>query len=226
MARGERELYVYAITELGLPKRMRILGHSLQVVPVEHVQVVVERRRTPAAASPEVLQEQHAIVVELAGRSGALLPARFGSLVDEESLRAAVAEHQTELLEALNLVRGRQQMTVRVFGAPAEPIREPGAPTTGTQFLETRRARAHYIPPEAETIRSVLGRFAAAERVEPGERGLLVTVFHLVPRDELNAYREQASVLQSRLASHQVTVTGPWPAFAFGPKLWPGGSSG
>jgi hypothetical protein len=154
------------------------------------------------------------------------LPARFGSLVDEESLRAAVAEHQTELLEALTLVRGRQQMTVRVFGAPAEPIREPGVPTTGTQFLETRRARAHYVPPEAETIRSVLGRFAAAERVEPGERGLRVTVFHLVPRDELNAYREQASVLQSRLAPHQVTVTGPWPAFAFGPKLWPGGSSG
>jgi Gas vesicle synthesis protein GvpL/GvpF len=225
MGRGERELYVYAITEPGLPRRLRILGHSLHVLPVERVQVVVERRRSPADASPEILQEQHSIVVALAGRSGALLPARFGSLVDEESLRAMVVEHQPGLVEALNLVRGRQQMTVRVFGAPAAPPPEPGPPTTGTKFLEARRARAHYVPPEAETIRDVLGGFAAAERVEPGERGLRVTVFHLVPHDRLNAYRDRASVLQSQLAPYQVTVTGPWPAFAFVPELWPGSPS-
>jgi hypothetical protein len=220
MAGSEGKLYVYALTEPGPPQRMRVLGRSLHIITVGEVGVVVERRRGQVEPTSEVLQEQHAVVMQLAEKRGALLPARFGSVVEETTLRATVAEQRAEIVHALGLVRGRQQMTVRVFGVPdaARPV--ANRTSTGTAFLEARRDRAHYVPAEVATIRAVMGQFTVAERVEPGERRLRVTVFHLVPRGVVDAYRQQASALQSMLVPHEVTVTGPWPAFAFAPDLF------
>jgi hypothetical protein len=47
-----------------------------------------------------------------------------------------------------------------------------------------------------------------------------LTVFHLVPLERLDVYRRRASGLQSMLPRHVVTVTGPWPVFAFAPELF------
>lgn len=219
MSAGERTLYVYALTEPGMPRRVQILGHALRILTIGQVQVVVEYHEERPEATTESLREQHAVVVELDSRSNALLPARFGTVLRERALRSTVSEHEAEILQALARVRGRQQMTVRVFGAPdtARPVDD--RTSTGTAFLESRRFRAHYIPAEAATIRTLIGALATAERVEAGERGLRVTVFHLVARQAVEAYRRQAEALHPALAPHEVTVTGPWPPFAFSPEL-------
>jgi len=219
MSGREETLYVYALTEPGLPQRLRVLGHSLRVISLSPAAVVVERRRDRPDATTEALQDQHAVVLQLASRCDALLPARFGSLIEEGALRTTVTDHRAEIGDALDLVRGRQQMTVRVFGAP-DAGRPASDRSTGTAFLQSRKDRAHYVPPEVAAIRTALGPFAAAERLESGEGGLRVTMFHLVARDRVEAYRRQAAVLQSTLTPHHVTITGPWPAFAFTPQLF------
>ncbi len=223
MKRADASWYLYALADQGLPARLRVLGHSLRVLPFGGVAAVVERRRDRRPPTTTALEEQHAVVLRLAERSDALLPARFGSLMDESSLRTSVDEHAAAISAALDLVRGRQQMTIRIFGPP-DDRRPPDDRSTGTAFLQSLRERARHVPPEVAAIRRLLGPLAAAERVEAGEGGLRVTAFHLVASGQVEAYRQRASVLQSELAVSmaplRAAVTGPWPAFAFAPDLF------
>jgi hypothetical protein len=219
MAAGEAPLYLYALADERLPRRLHIERHVLRVLRVGQVHAVVEPHDGRVDAVPETLQEQHAIVVRLAARSNALLPARFGSVLGERLLRSTLAQHQAEIIGALALVRGRAQMTIRVFGAP-DAGRPPEVRTAGgAAFLESRRARARHVPGEVGIIRAVLGDIASAERIELGIGTLRVTVCHLVAHDALETYRRRAAGLPARLGQHQVMVTGPWPVFAFAPDL-------
>jgi Anion-transporting ATPase len=82
------------------------------------------------------------------------------------------------------------------------------------------RIAAARRPPEAEIVRRKPGFLARAERAEAGERGLRLVVYHLVARRLVSRYRRRASVLQTLLTPYAVTVTGPWPVFAFAPELF------
>jgi len=212
--------YVYALAARGLPTALRLPGHSLHVLTIAGVDVIGERRPQRPHPTAEVLREQHRIVARLADRTDAILPARFGTWVDETALRKVIRQHAGTITRALTAVRGRQQMTVRVFGAPDVIAPAAGRPASGTAFLESRRARFHAVSPEVATIRTVLGALVADERVESGGPGLRLTVFHLVPAALVAAYREKASELVSGLAPHDVGISGPWPPFAFAPDLF------
>jgi hypothetical protein len=112
-------------------------------------------------------------------------------------------------------------MTVRIVGPAAGGHEESrAAARTGTEFLERARERSRRVPAEAATVRAEMSPYVKAERIASGERSGLVTLFHLVPLERLEAYRHRASGLQSVLPRHAVTVTGPWPVFAFAPELF------
>jgi hypothetical protein len=112
-------------------------------------------------------------------------------------------------------------MTLRVWGAPgavaAPPEPEPAA-GPGTRYLAGRRlarARARSAP-EVEPLRARLGGLVRDEQVERHERGaLLATVQHLIPRGEAARYRAEVDAAAAALAPWRVTVTGPWPPYAF-----------
>jgi hypothetical protein len=218
MPGGESDLYVYGLAEHGMPQSLRIRGHALRILTIGDIDAIVEGRSARVEPTTEALQRQHAIVAEIAAR-GTLLPARFGSVISESALRSVVDGHRLEIMEALMRVRGRRQMTIRVFGAPDDSIPDAAQAATGTEFLNSRRARARHLPPEVSTIREAVGPLVAAEHVEPGERGLRVTLFHLVAAGMVETYREKASGLQSTLAPRRLTVSGPFPAYAFTPAF-------
>jgi hypothetical protein len=211
-------LYVYAIAERGLPGTFRVLGHRLHTLSRGSVDVIAERRREPVAPTTDALREQHAIVAKLMERSEALLPARFGSRIEAAALEALIRSRERQILESLSRVRGRRQMTIRVFG-PADTTR-PAAERaeSGTAFLKNRRARALHMPPDVAPIRSAVGALVAGEIIEPGLSGLRVTVFHLGATENVEPYRDRAATL--RLPPSQVVVSGPSAAFAFAPELF------
>jgi hypothetical protein len=215
----ERAVYVYALSSPGLPRRLSVLGRRLQCLAIGGIDAIIERSRAPDR-SLEAIQFQHRLVGRLAARAPALLPARFGSVVTEDALRSLVSERQGEIEEALRLVRNCAQMTVRVFGPGQDALFADSESVSGTAYLTRRRERTHQRPPEAEIIRQELGSLARAERAEPGERGIRLVVYHLVARRQVSRYRRQASVLQVLLSPYDVTVTGPWPVFAFAPELF------
>jgi hypothetical protein len=170
----------------------------------------------PPPLSVEALRAHEAAVRRIADAAQACLPARFGSgAADEAALASAVAARVEELVEALELVRGREQMTLRIHGAPA-PLLAGGGP--GTRYLEQRR-RASTLP-ELEPLRAALGTTIRAERVEShGEPGLLASVYHLIDRGSAPQYRRvvEATVVEGL----HVSVSGPWPAWSFAPELPP-----
>jgi Gas vesicle synthesis protein GvpL/GvpF len=225
MKTGSSDLYVYALAEPGLPRQFTILGRRLHRLPLGDVAAVIERG-APAEFTTESVQRQHDLITRLASREAALLPARFGSSVDEATLRSLVSKRGAEIREALAEVRGCVQMTIRVFGPRHMASSEPSpAPRSGTEFMERLRERRRSAPGEVEVVRTVVGDAARSERVVTGANGLL-TIFHLVARTDLDRYRSLASTLLAKpelvapLEPQTVTVTGPWPVFAFAPALF------
>jgi Gas vesicle synthesis protein GvpL/GvpF len=215
----DRDVYVYALSSPGLPRRLSVLGRRLQCIAIGGIDAIVERSGTPGR-NLEDIQLQHRIVSRLAARASSLLPARFGSVVNDGALRSLVTDRHNEIEDALRLVRNCEQMTLRVFG-PAEREDATDPPSgSGTAYLARRRQRARQQPPEVEIIRRELGALARAERAEAGERGVRLVVYHLVARRLISRYRRRASVLQTLLTPYAVTVTGPWPVFAFAPELF------
>jgi hypothetical protein len=215
----DRDVYVYALSSPGLPRRLSVLGRRLNCIAIGGIDAIVERSATPGR-SLEDIELQHRIISRLAARASALLPARFGSAVAEGALRALVTERHAEIQDALRMVRNCEQMTLRVFGPPEREGATDPPSGTGTAYLARRRERAHQRPPEVEIIRRELGALARAERTVAGERGVRLVVYHLVARRLISRYRRRASVLQPLLAPYAVTVTGPWPVFAFAPELF------
>jgi hypothetical protein len=145
---------------------------------------------------------------------------RFGALVDTPELERFVRLHETALLTALNLVRGREQMTVRVFG-PHQPRAVAVRRTaSGTDYLRSRRdaARATPLPGVAGRIGRAVRPVVAAERAISGTGRIRATLWHLIARGTSEAYRE-AIAHATIPRQFRVTVSGPWPPFAFAPEL-------
>lgn len=217
-SRGESPLYVYAIADSGIPRRLSVRGRALRGLPAGRVAAIVEPRADRPPATADALREQHALVQALADRCGDLLPVRFGSLLGEVALREVLERRGPEISAALDLVRGRRQMTLRAYGQSSDEART-GPSRTGTEFLESRR-RTTALPPAAAVIRKQLADLIAAERIERGEGPLLFSAYHLVPVERLELYRERASNLQSMFSPDRMKVTGPFPPFAFAPVLF------
>jgi hypothetical protein len=171
----------------------------------------------------EALKRQDAVVRRLAEGFGAILPARFGEIfADETALAGRLAPREREVAEALALVRGCVQMTLRVFGEPV-PVLEPepaGGP--GTRYLAARRRqseRAHSLP-EIEPLREALRPLLRAERIERhADSGpLLGTAYHLVTRAQTGDYLAVLEAAKERLGGLRIAATGPWPPYAFAPE--------
>jgi gas vesicle protein GvpL/GvpF len=216
-------MYVYGLADRQA-RPLRAAGHAIEFVAVEGVYAVVEKRDTRLAVSEAALRTQHEIVRRIAARVEALLPARFGSLVDEAELAQVVRQRRSAIREALDLVRGREQMTVRVFTDTLPAARQAGAATgvpatTGTSYLQARRAVAAGcpIPDSVADIDAAVAHLVVARRAEPGQGHVAATLYHLIERGRAPAYLEALDPIRQRT----LTVSGPWPPFAFVPELWP-----
>jgi hypothetical protein len=127
-------LYVYAIADapIALDDLHGVGGEALRIVAnsdgASHaIAGDVDVDGPPPALTADTLRAQDALVRDLAARADALLPSRFGSrFADERALRQTLDELAPRLERALTRVRGREQMTIRLFRDEPSP-----APATG-----------------------------------------------------------------------------------------------
>ena len=194
----------------------------------------------PPAATAAALAAHDAVVRRLGAAAAAVLPFRFGQHAgDPAALEAALSPRAAELAAALVCVAGCVQMTLRVFGdqagnqagdqagdeagAAAEDETESGGAEgagPGTRYLAARRRRersALALPGVAE-LRAALRPLVRAERLERhGPGRLLLSVHDLVPAEAAAGYRAEVEAASTRRPSGpRVTVSGPWPPYAFG----------
>ena len=227
-------LYLYAL--VGDPLRSDpgrgLRRERLEVLSGRGFHVVMGRMDTPPAASPATLRRHDAVVRRIAAAVDAILPMRFGSVVSDEGAAARLLTPRAiELAGRLAQVRGHEQMTLRVFGprgasrphAPVTGRTAGGRPGPGTRYL-AERGRLHHAAavPELDPIRPLLDDLVTDERVQRhATPPLLASVYHLVSRDRRAQYRTRVTRAASQLAPFRLTVSGPWPPYAFGGDAWP-----
>ena len=214
-------LYLYAL--VGRPVRRPLGrglgGEALRLIEVARLLVVAGRIDNAPRVTPTALRRHDATVRRLAGRTDAVLPIRFGTVVgDRLALARALAPRAAGLREALALVAGHEQMTLRVHGEAVTTSDESATESAGAgqRYLE-RRLRARRAP-EVDPVRRALRGLVSAERIERHERPpLLASVYHLVRRGDSKRYLAAVAAASARLAGVRVSPSGPWPAYAFAP---------
>jgi hypothetical protein len=218
-------LNVFALADEGA-EPFEEAGHRIEFVTCGGLYAAVERIDDRPAVSEAALRTQHDIVAQIARRVDAVLPARFGSMVDTDELTRLVTRRSDAIRQALDLVRGRDQMTVRLFtsAGPVSDLKSRSvraAAMTGTAYLEERRmAASPVLPPGIAAIAAAVRGLVVAERAEPGQGRVAATVYHLIERAAIDAYKQALEALQVGRESETISVTGPWPPFAFVPDLW------
>jgi len=213
-------LYVHALTDRRI-LTWTVNGRRIQSVPVGSIFAVGERRAEAPHVSEEELRFQHRVVAGIASRVPAILPARFGSLIEDKTLEAIVRQSASVIDEAMTLVRGRAQMTLRTASKPGRRVdpttvsaRTRGAHVTGKQYLELLRQRNS--PPLSSRLESAIARTSGcvvAERRQTTPAGN-VAVYHLLNRADVEEYRRALGAVDG------LALSGPWPPFAFVPELW------
>jgi hypothetical protein len=225
---------IYALTSPA-PRRLRATGFAgepLRVVTVATISAVIGEVRHAPTPTTGAVRRYGDTLQAIFAQTSALLPARFGTCVaDLDELEFILRSRRVSLRAALRHVRHRAQMTVRVVRPGSSAAAPPAAPSppvppsasspassaarrSGTAYLRGRAADAARARDIAgfEPVRAATARWVRDERVEQQPR--LATVYHLVPRGSVDAYRSALERAGSGAGLHLV-ISGPWPPFAF-----------
>ena len=228
--------YVFALVDdMPAGKPGTGLSGPLGIRRIGSILAVVERRADVPPAEFGTLERHQAVVTELASRVPAILPVRFGTLLDTDALKEVLGEREEDVAEGFDLVRNRVQFTwrrlkrfpgSRVLGSPVQGSRVRGSqvrgsqiPASGAEYLRQAATRAAKPAPPAawRVIRSKLAPLVVSEHYQPASAATPESLYHLVGRTETHKYRLLADKLAS--SSPSVTVTGPFPPFAFTPEF-------
>ena len=186
---------------------------------------VVERRADVPPVEFGSLKKHQDVVARLAQSVPAILPVRFGTLLEEDHFDEALEERDEEIADAFDLVRGRVQFTWRSRRRKAEGAGRTGRTSTaktgagsGTAYLRQAARAANPAPPAAfRPLKTKLSSLIAAQRYQPATPALPEAVYHLVERKNTDRYAAAArAVIES---SPLLSVTGPFPPFAFAPEI-------
>ena len=183
---------------------------------------VVERRADVPPAEFGSLKRHHDVVARVAARVPAIIPVRFGTLLDDEAIGEALGEREDDVAAAFDEVRHRVQFTWRRGGRRTGPVprtadRDTGA-ISGAEYLRRAARASRPTPPAAwRAVRSRLKPLTVGERYQPATPSLPETLYHLVARDSVARYSTMATALAH--ADTALTMTGPWPPFAFAPEM-------
>ncbi len=221
-----RGLYVYALLGTSIAGA-RLPLRRIEIVPVGGLFAAAERFLSPPALTEAALRRQHRIVVKLSRLSTAVLPVRFGAFMTDDELPQIVRARRTVLLRALKQVRGRDQMTLRIFGPPLEVL-PASRSSSGSDYLRARAAAIRpTLTPGARALVKAVSSVVDDQHVSGSRGGVQLTIDHLVRRSNVARYRRLlsscAGELQPRL---DIAVSGPWPPFAFAPDIWTSAAEG
>lgn len=194
------------------PLRALRCGKLIAMVGAMKARPVVDEKR---------LKAHDTVVRRLAESSPAILPARFGSFLEESDLKETLHTRERSLLAALALVRDREQMIVRLSSTSSAPARPPSTPrsssSSGSSYLRTRRAElaAAQTAPELAPLHTDLVR---AERIRRHDRPpLIATAYHLIDRGTAAEYKKRTTAAAKR-AKLRIRISGPFPPYAFAPE--------
>ncbi len=223
-------IYLYAITDqthLPPAPATGLLGQALRLVEEAELRAVV------SAIVPKEVQtnaEQvwaHEAVVEALMAHGAVLPVRFGTILEREAVVEALLRERAAVFRGdLARLAGCVELGLRalLLDLPAPPAPEPQAnPSSGREYMLRRFATAQALQVRrqqalaaAHELHATLANYAVAsvQREPTGER-MLLSAAYLVRREEITRFREAVAALDATNAHLRLLCTGPWPPYHF-----------
>jgi hypothetical protein len=212
-------LYVFALADAA-PRTRAGRGFTAPLALHRRggVVAIVERRADAPPLEFGALRVHERVVERLSRLVPALLPVRFGTLLDAEELDEILAARGEDLVEALAVVRGRVQFTWRTTARPGRraPSRPRATARSGADYLR-RAARSTRQSPPSFRRAVALRRLAIRERYAPATPLVPDALYHLVDRDRADAYADAAAAVHA--VSPGLHCTGPFPPYAFAPEL-------
>jgi hypothetical protein len=212
-------IYAYGIAEPTPdlpPARRGIGGAALRLHETGGLAVVYSRHRSLRPRPSAALVLQHERVVEAIMACAPVLPMRFGTRLDStDKLDEAIAGRRDALLSALDRVRGRVELGIRVVGDASPPVRSP-SPPSGRDYVLSLAATHRRTEHLAGEIHRPLDALAVASVVR--ERSLspaLLAASYLVDTPQVDGFRRVAADLAAAHRDLQVALTGPWPPYSF-----------
>ena len=214
-------IWVYALCEAPdrpPPRRRGLAQAPLEGIAAGRVLAVVSRHsHAPGEPALDALWA-HERVIERLMADRAVLPMRFGTkFPDDAALRAAVEAREGAVLAALEHVRGRLELGVRVMRSAGSDGDEPAPPPRdGREYLLARLAGSRRAEAAAAELHDPLAALAvSARRRSTQAPDEVLRAAYLVDRGQVGLFRATVERLQRDHEDVALLLTGPWPPFSF-----------
>ncbi len=209
-------LYLYAIVARppSLAGMRGVRAEPLFVIHAAELYAVVGEADGPPESTRDRLVAHHEVVTRLAATQAAL-PARFGQLAKEDAIAADLRTRAPMLREALALIDGCVQMTLRIGVDGAVAAGHDSAPAFASD--EGLATSAAHLPPSVQDLRRALSSTVRAEKVRLHEgEAPFASLYHLVPKALVDEWARALEKERARTGA-KIAATGPWPVYAFAP---------
>jgi hypothetical protein len=201
-----------------LPDRPGLDGAPLERLDAARISAVTSALDDVPAPSEASLWT-HEAVLEALLEDGPVLPLRFGvAYVSERALRDDLDDRGRELEAALEHVRGKVEIGVRVLDTSGGEHSVPAETGTGpgTRFLLERLQRRRDAAERAQPVRDGLAPLAVAERTSLlPQPDTLLSAAYLVDSGAVAAFELAAARIERSCDTIAVLCTGPWPPYNF-----------
>jgi hypothetical protein len=158
----------------------------------------------------------HEEVVEAAMQACAVLPCRFGTVVEHAYCLDFVSTHADRIQARLQAVTGQVEVTLKVFDRTSGTrVSHRAGPRSGTAYLLRKQVNVHQEQARTERAR-VLSLWATDRYRQLAPAGeVLVAMTYLIPAAATTAWTDAAGSLHDRFADYDFLATGPWPPYHF-----------
>jgi hypothetical protein len=210
-------IHLYGVVEEleGLPPVAGVDAGRLERRRIEGLELIVSRTVERRDVTQEAILSHAEVVEELMARSGAVLPARFGSAFsDEQELADAVRTKASALARGLSLVRGCFEFGLRVLGGDGV-AQNASDGLSGRDYMRTRLAEEKSRRRLAEELHEPLARLSRASARFGGASSDLLQSAYLVPRHDVAVFGEHVRGLEATHSDLTIICTGPWPPYTF-----------
>jgi hypothetical protein len=216
-------LVLYGVVEAGLPGDHLFAGVGLDDEPlravVEGALAAIVSHDTGGepdpAPEPERERDYERTVRRLMD-AGAILPARFGSvLADEGAVRGLLRRRHRDLLSRVQRVRGVFDLALRARWRAGAGIMPGARPPSGTSFLRERlelRQSARQVASELDPLTALA--LSSHRTIFPTPDQPVLDAY-LVDRDRVREFVAMVAVLDDSLDDVELTCTGPGPPYSF-----------
>jgi hypothetical protein len=209
-------LLLYAITEPGPPREAGAGVCGRPVVTMEAAglaALVSEHDRRPPLTDDAARTFDQVITSWMC--VGAVLPARFGSMVpDQSAMRATLQDRAAELTQKLACVRGAVELGVRAT-AHTCAVPPSGDAAPGTAYLRARVTRERRLRALAVSLDREFAAQSRATRYRVQSAAATVVASFLVNEADAELFLDRVRVADRRMSEADLVGTGPWPPYSF-----------